>query len=67
MVEAKAAENQQPTPHTYREDIDRKDQRRALLDEGSTPMELSEDNPTCTDATTPMTNEDDGTYKTLSK
>jgi hypothetical protein len=29
--------NQQPTPYAYQEDTDKKDQGRALLDEGSVP------------------------------
>jgi hypothetical protein len=35
MGEAEAAENQQPVPQAYQEDTGRKDQGRALLDEGS--------------------------------
>jgi hypothetical protein len=43
------------------------DQGRALLDEGSMPPALSEDGPASTIVTALTADEDDGTYKTLSK
>jgi hypothetical protein len=41
-----------------------KDQGQALLDEGFVPLMPGEDNPTITDALTPVAGEDGRTYKT---
>jgi hypothetical protein len=52
-------------PYAYLEDTGRKDQERALLNEGSTPMMLDKDVPDVTDATAPTLGMGNGTYKTL--
>jgi hypothetical protein len=54
-------------PHTYREDTDRKDQGWALFDKGSTPPVPDKDGPVSTNTIAPTSDEDDGTYETLSK
>jgi hypothetical protein len=52
---------------TFQEDISKKEQGWALLDEGSTPLVPDEDDPVIVDTIAPIVGEDDGTYKTLSK
>jgi hypothetical protein len=59
--------NQQKMSYAYQEDTDKKDQRWALLGEGSMPLAPDEDGPAIMDATTPVTDEGDRTYETLSK
>jgi hypothetical protein len=58
---------QQPRPCVYWEDIDKKDQGWALLDEGSMPPVPDEDGPIIMGAIAPSVGEDDRTYKTPSK
>jgi hypothetical protein len=51
----------------YREDTKKKDQGRALLDEGSMPPLPNEDDPAIMIVTTPVSSKDGGSHKTLSK
>jgi hypothetical protein len=66
-MEAKNGVNQQLMAHSYQVDTSKKDQGRALLDEGSRYLRPEKDNPATTDATAPTTGKGDETYKTLSK
>jgi hypothetical protein len=59
--------HQNSTPHSYREDTDRKDQGRALLGEGSAPSTSDEDDPTVVGTMVPLVGKGEGTYKTLNK
>jgi hypothetical protein len=59
--------NQQTTPCTYQEDIGKKDQGRASLDEGSTLLEPDKDGPANVAVTTPTVGKDGGTCKTPCK
>jgi hypothetical protein len=54
-------------PCAYREDISRKDQGHAFLDEGSAPSKPNEDGPAIMATTTSTAVEDSGSYKTPSK
>jgi hypothetical protein len=54
-------------PYAYQEDTDKKDQGRALLDEGSAPPVPDEDGLTIMVATALAPDEDDGTYKSARK
>jgi hypothetical protein len=56
--------NRQPTPHPYREDTSRKDQGRALSDEGSIPLMPNQHGPAIIDAPAPVASEGGGTDKT---
>jgi hypothetical protein len=51
----------------YQEDTDKKDEGRALMDEGSAPPVPKEDGLAIMAVITPAAGADDGTYKTLSK
>jgi hypothetical protein len=56
--------NCQSARYAYREDTGRKDQGRALLDEGSATPMIDEDGPTLMDAKAPVVGIEDGTNKT---
>jgi hypothetical protein len=47
----------------YRENTDKKDQGRAVLDEGSTPLVPDEDTPAVMQAATPVADEGGRSYK----
>jgi hypothetical protein len=55
------------TPHAYLEDIGRKDQGRALLDEGSAPLVFNEYDQAVLDTAALVVGKGNGTYRTPSK
>jgi hypothetical protein len=54
-------------PYTYQEDMGKKDQGWALLDEGPVPLVPDEDGLAIMDVIASTASEDGGTYETLSK
>jgi hypothetical protein len=67
ITESRNGIQQKLAPRAYREDDGRKDQGRALLDGGSTPLLSNKDDPTVTDALAAVDCEDKGTFKAISK